>query len=63
MTDPYSESSGVVQQIRESPIDLGVASGHGDDVFLTANGEVLLLDETELRLLYKEIGEYLEGDE
>lgn len=57
-----SRDDGVVQKIRNSHIDIAVVEGEGDDVFLKAGGDVLLVDEMEARTLAKEIVEKLEGD-
>lgn len=48
-------SEGVVQQLRESQTDIAVVEGDGDDVFLKAGGDVLLLHRMEATTLADEI--------
>lgn len=55
--------TGVVQKLRDSHIDIAVVEGKGDDVFVKAGGDVLLLDRMEATTLAQEIQTKLEGDD
>ena len=48
-------NGGVVHQLRNSRLDIVVHPADGDDVFIKAGGDVLLLDEMEARRLADEI--------
>jgi|GEM_PF-5691977 len=57
------DQDGVVQDLRESPIDIAVIEGDGDDMLVKAGASVLLLDRTEADLLRQEIAGTLEADD
>lgn len=52
-----TEREGVAKDLRESPVDIACIPGHGDDVYIKAAGDVLLLDAFEAETLAEEIRE------
>lgn len=59
-TGDEESNGGVVHQLRNSPLDIVVHPADGDDVFIKAGGDVLLLDQIEARTLADEITTKLE---
>jgi hypothetical protein len=57
-----TDTSGVARKSRESHRDITIRRGNGDDVFVKAGDDVLLLDETEARILATEIRETVDTD-
>lgn len=53
-------AEGVVQDLRESAVDIACIRGDGDDVFVKAGGDVLLLDAMEANTLVAEIQETIQ---
>lgn len=54
---------GVAKELRESPLDIVVHRGKGDDVFVKAGERVVLLDEMEAMTLTKELLDELDMEE
>lgn len=53
---------GVATKLRKSPLDIVVVRGAGRDVLVKADEQVLLLDESEARILRDEIDEKLQEE-
>jgi hypothetical protein len=49
------DGTGVVQELRDSHIDIAVVEGDGEDVMLKAGGDVLLANRAEAQTLADEI--------
>jgi len=54
---------GVVQELRDSPLDIVVLPAKGDDVFVKVGGQALLLDRMEADTLADEIKTKLKEDD
>lgn len=51
---------GVAKELRESPLDIVVHRGKGDDIFVKAGERVVLLDEMEAVTLTQELFDKLD---
>ena len=62
VTDGGKVRDGMDRSLRESRLDIVVTRGDGRDVFVKADDQVLLLDESEARILARELIDELDGD-
>lgn len=60
-SDTGGNDDGIAQSLPNSRLNIVVTRGKGQDVFVKADGQVMLLDESEARDLAREITETLEG--